>query len=101
MSDVCGRCGFEHGEEEDERCTVPRAVPREMMVVRAPEPSYDTRLVEVERCADCGEIVLVGGWPYCKSPRNPGGHSVHVAYGFSMGGGLRAWHNTGTTRRGM
>lgn len=26
-------------------------------------------------CADCGERVPIGGWPFCKSARNPAGHA--------------------------
>jgi hypothetical protein len=35
-------------------------------------------------CADCGEPVPIGGWPFCASDHNPEGHAKGAAYGFRM-----------------
>lgn len=45
-----------------------------------------------ETCADCGEPVPVGGWPFCRSAANPDGHAKGVyawKSGFSMK--LQGW----------
>lgn len=48
-----------------------------------------------ERCTDCGEIVPVGGWPFCASTQNPEGHAKG-AYTWKMQMGMKV---QGWTRR--
>jgi hypothetical protein len=51
---------------------------------------------KAERCEACGEIVPIGGWPFCASGRNPDGHRKGT-YGWVMGGGaLNKWTHTGS-----
>jgi hypothetical protein len=37
-----------------------------------------------EACPECAQMLIVGSWPFCKSPSNPGGHAprTEVAYGW-------------------
>jgi hypothetical protein len=48
------------------------------------------------RCADCGDPVPIGAWPFCKSDRNPEGHA-RGSYQWSVGNpGMRRWTHTGS-----
>lgn len=67
----------------------------DLQVVEAPHPSYDSRVVEVVRCDDCGEVLEEGFWPFCFSRVNPEGHSKGV-YGFKtkMSMKLNGWNRS-------
>lgn len=43
-------------------------------------------------CADCGEEVPIGGWPFCASAANPEGHARGVyAWRARFGMKLQGW----------
>lgn len=48
------------------------------------DPYWDGPPLPGERCNDCGEVVPIGGWAFCKSERNPDGHAKGAAYSFKM-----------------
>jgi len=43
------------------------------------------KLMAVERCEDCGQVLRIGAWPFCASPSNPQGHA-RGCYGWHFGG---------------
>jgi len=46
-------------------------------------------------CEVCGQVVPIGGWPFCKSERNPKGH-MRGTYGWMTKFGMKV---QGWTRR--
>lgn len=49
-------------------------------------------------CADCGEPVYTGSWPFCASRVNPKGHAKG-AYGWRMASGMAKWNKVGRDGR--
>lgn len=52
---------------------------------RNAEPELTAGLPWVVDCADCGEEIRIGSWPFCRSQQNPQGHE-RGCYGWHFGG---------------
>lgn len=61
------------GLSEHERC-IRCSVP----ICSSPVPQMCVQCRQEMACADCGEPVPIGGWPFCRSDRNPEGHARGV-----------------------